>query len=73
MGGPRAVSYIHAQHSIIFSALFFRSVFSLKMSQRPVKYSTCMGPRIKFAAKKLQHFFATCEWKMLLVAPELNF
>ena len=38
-----------------------------------MKSSTYMGLQIKFAAEKSQHFFAACGWKMLLVAPELDF
>ena len=46
--------------------------FSWKTNQGPVKNSIYKGPQIKFAAEKLQHFFAVCGWKMLLVAPELS-
>ena len=49
-----------------------KACFSWKTSQRPVKISIYMGPQRKFAAEKLQGFFAACGWKMLLVAPELN-
>ena len=48
-----------------------KACFSTKMSQRPVKNSIYMGPQIKVAAENLQHFFAACGWKMLLVAPGL--
>ena len=36
-----------------------------------MKNSAYMALQIKFAAEKLQDFFAACELEMLLVAPEL--
>ena len=49
---------------------FYESLFFWKTSHRLVKNHVFMGPQIKFAAEKLQLFFAVCGWKILLVAPE---